>query len=428
MALAINPVGKIEDVQPESPQIYGDRYQHSIVDSAYQPETSILSTVQGTPRLVEYYRQYLGKQEEPLPFQPEGMALYQSYTRIKNLIIKDDGEGALNYDPDTGQSGKDFNAYVIFDLVPIRGDCFITDIGDGNAGLCIITEQPEIRNFTANKVYLITYKLVTILSNQMYDALNKRVVQELQYSKDSALNGGNAVIDTGDYNDQKELLKWCMTITANIFRKFFWNPEKTFALIEQGKPPTYDQYLVEFLCAIIPPELRQNYPFINRLSTQYGGREIGYYGDLNVFDILLRGDFHLLSQCSNRIGVVDVTRLYNTRAYGSIRNSKFEQVLVTNPENYGTMKAYVNMDGYPILNYNPDSSTSYFFSAEFYKGNPQGEFETLTLNTLRDRVIDRKRLLKYCETYFNLSPKDQLYQGAVLILIILACRKVQSGV
>ena len=428
MALAINPVGTLTDVEPEAPKIYSDRYKHSIVDSAYQPETSLLSTVQGTPRLVEYYRQYLGVTEEPLPFQPNGMALYQSYTRIKNLIIKDDGDGALNYDPDTGQGGKDYNAYVVFDLTPIRGDVFITDIGDGNAGLCLVTEQPEIRNFTANKVYLLTYKLIAILGENMFQELDKRVVDDLVYSKDSALNGGNAVIDTGAYQDQKELMKWLMTITGSLFRNFFWNPEKTFALIEAGKRPVYDQYLVEFLCNVIPAELHQNYPFINRLSTQYGGREIGYYGDLNIFDILLRGDFHLLSQCSNRIGVVDVTRLYNTRSYGSIRNSKFEEVLVTNPENYGVAEDYFNMEGYPILNYNPDKSTTYLFSAEFYKGNPQTEFEQLVLGILRDRLIDRKRLLKYCNTYFDLPRKDQLYHGAILVLIIQACRKVDVGV
>lgn len=428
MPLAITPVGQIKDVPAEAPKIYNERYKHSIVDSAYQPETSLLSMVDGAPRMVEFYHQFLGQTEEPLPFQPEGMALYQSYTRIKRMIIKQEGDGAYNYDPDTGQSAKEYNGYVIFDLTPIRGDVFIADIGDGNAGLFVLTEQPEIRNFTANKVYYITYKLVSFLTEQMFDALNKRVVKELVYSKDSAMNGGNAVISEGAYDDQKNLMKWLITITGHLYRNFYWNPEKTFALITQGEQKVYDQYLVEFLCAVTPPELRQGYPFINRLSTQYGGREVGYHGSLSIWDVLLRGDFHLLGQCSNRIGIVDVNRLYATRAYGTIRNSKFDQVLVTDPENYGNMQPYFNMDGYPILTYDADRSTTYMFTAEFYKGQASTEIEHLVLDILRDRVIDRKRLLKYCDTYFNLTRWEQLYYGAILILLIQATRKVDVGV
>lgn len=428
MPLAINPVGTIKDIPAEAPKIYNERYKHSIVDSAYQPETSILSMVGGTPRLVEYYRQYLGVTEEPFSFQPAGLALYQSYTRIKQMIIKDDGDGAFSYDPETGQSAKDYSSHVIFDLAPIKGDCFITDIGDGNAGLCMITEQPEIRNFTANKVYLVSWRMMGILSREMYGELNKRVVHDYVYSKDSALMGGNAVITTGDYEVQKSLMKWAITLSGHLFRTFYWNPEKTFALITNNQHKVYDQYLVDFLCTIIPNELREGYPYINRLSTQYGGREYGLHGELNIWDVLLRRDFNLLGQCNPRMGIVSTDRLYATRSYGTIRNSKFDKVIVGDPTLYNTMEAFFNMEGYPILTYDADNTTSYLFSANFYKGIPEGEFETLVLNILKDNVIDRKRLLKYCEGYFDLTKWQQLYYGGILILLILVTRKVDVGV
>lgn len=428
MALAINPIGTVKDVPPETPKIYNERYRHAIVDSSEQPETALLSMVSGSPQLTEFYHVFGGKQEEALPFQPSSLPIYQQYTRIKQLIIKVEGDGAYDYDPETGQSSKVYNAWVIFDLAPRQDDCFVVDIGDGNAGLMVITEQPEMRNVTANKVYMIAYRLVGILTKQLYDELDKRVVQELVYSKDSAMNGGNAVITPGDYNNQKDLMQWLITITGHMFRNFFWNSEDTFALITKGENKVYDQYLVNFLAAVIPPELRQGYPMINTLSTQYGGREIGYYGSLSIWDVLLRGDFHLLSQCSNRIGIIDVRRMYATRSYGTVRNSKFDQCLVTDPENYDTMEGFYNMDGYPILTYGADNTTTYLFNWEFYKGIPKTEIEHLVIDVLKNRVVDRPRMLRFCEKYFELSRWEQLYYGAILIFLIQVSRKIDVGV
>lgn len=424
MALSISPVGQPKPPEQETPRIYHNQFKHSLVDSAYQPETSLLVNVDGTPRLVEWYRQFLSADEEPLAFQPFDYSTYQSYTRIKNMVIKDEGDGAFNYNPDTGESSKDYQAYVIFDLVPIKGDVFITDIGDGNAGLCIVTEQPEMRNITANKVYLITYKMVAILSGEMYAELDRRVVKELVYSKDSALMGGNAVISEGDFDTQKQLFQWMYTIGETILRKFYWSTEETIYCPGPNNEKIYDQYLVEFLCAVIPPDLRGSYPFINRISTQYGGREFGRYGALTIFDVVLRKDFNLLSQCSNEAWLADVRRMASTRAYGNIRNTRFDWCVITDAHNYTNSEPYFNMDGYPILRFNPDKKITYLFSNEFYKGTPMSELEKLIIDVLKNNVIDRKALLKYCQGYFALPEHDQLYHGAFLLILLQASRKI----
>lgn len=427
MAFATKPVGEAKPLEKDAPKIYHEDYKHSIIDSAYQPEMSILSMVDGAPRLVEYYRQFLGRDEMPIAFQPNDVSTYQSYTRIKQLIIKQEGNGAYQFDPDTGQSTSMYSGYVIFDLTPIRGDVFIADIGDGKAGLFVLTEQPEIRNFTSNKVYYITYQLVSILSNNLWEELNKRVVSELVYSKDSAINGGNAVITTGDYDIEKKLMGWIRTISDYLMSTYYWNNEKTIA-IKEGQQWIYDPYLVEFITAVIPTSLRPRYAWINQPSIQYGGHEFGYNSTVNIWTVLLKRDFNLLPICKREAGKISTLSMSNTRLYGNIFNSTFDYVIVTDPDNFVPGERYYNFDGAVPYQAPKVEKFTYIFTEEFYQGLPQNDFESLIIDVLKNGVIDRRKLLAYCEGYFNLDYQAKLYNGAILMLLLQASRKIGTGI
>lgn len=450
MAFHTKKLGTVTEPTPDVPRIYSERYKHSIVDSQYNPSQNLLTMVSGTPRLVEYYRGVYNANEEPIPFQPGDINTYQSYTRIKQLIIKEQGEGSFNFDPTPGESTKTFSAYVLFDLTPIRGDMFITDIGDGNAGLFEIFEQPEIFNVTADKVYLVQYKFLQILSENIYEQLNARVVEELVYTKDSVLNGGNAVIDPGTFNVQNKLMDWIPTIAGHILNNHYWNSERTIALHDVDPnyvPPedvnremtnvpkvyVYDSYLVDFLCGMLTPELRGRYPHIQQLSTEYGGRDFGRQGHGNVWEIIKSRNFNLLSQCTHKATLIDSQWFYNTRYYGNIRNSKFTYVLVTNPEDYKKFTKDTSTTGNGVFGSfsfptpKPFKEVDYFLTESFFKGVPGNEFEYLLVDVLKNNIMDRPRLLKYCETYWELTPKEQLYQGAILLYLIQLSRKVNMG-
>lgn len=428
MPLAITPLGVDIPPEPEAPKIYSERYRHDIVDSAYQPETSILTMVEGAPRRVEWYNPSLGASEEPGSWGPSNAPVYQSYVRIKNVIIKQEGDGNYEYDPVTGQSDKTYNGFISFDVVPVIGSVFIADIGDGNAGLFNITAQPEIRNFTANKVYYIAYQLVGILTQDWFNMLETRVVDEKVYSKDSALLGGISVVTTGDFQDTQDVVHWLGTISSYLFRTFYWNPENTFVFDSPlgGGDKVYDEYLVNFLCAMITPDMRGTYPIINQFSTRYGGREFGFKGDINIWEVLLRGDWNLLPLCNNKASIIETTRLINTRLYGNLRSSKIRWFVATDPERFLVRAEYFNIDGYPILRPSAENNITYLFSEEFYKGTPVDPFEVMITETLQHHVVDRKKLLTYCrDTYFTLSPQLQLYHGAILLLLLHASQRVR---
>lgn len=428
MPLAINPVGTIETPEPETPKIYHERYRHSIVDSSFQPEKSLLTQVDGTPRLVQWFNPFLGADEEPSPFSPNGAPTYQSYTRIDNTIIHQEGAGAFNFDPETAESDRKFNAWIAFDLVPVKSAMFIADIGDGNAGLFQVPEQPAISNATANKVYYLSCQYVGILTKEWFDELNGRVVQQRVYNRDSALLGGATVVTEGEYELGKKLFQWRSTIGNYIMRNYYWNPERTFCWETVDKRKVYDPYLVNFLSAVMPADLRTLYPPINQLSTQYGGHEYGSFGDTNIWEVLLRGDFNLLSQCQRDAALIEVSRIQQTRMYGGVRSSKFDLFVATDPKRYLIYSEYYNADGFPILRASREQKLTYMFSEEFYTGVPMNEIEHLVFDILKNKMTDQKRLLAYCETYWDLSVTDKLYNGAILLMLLQVARRMGAPI
>jgi len=423
MSLAINPLGQVDAPVEERPKIYSDAYRHSIVDSAYQPEMSLLSMVDGTPRLTEIYRPFLGADEETFSFAPSNCPTYQSYTRISKALFKQEGDGAFDFDPEKGESSNTYQGWLSFDIAPTINTVMVFDIGDGNAGLARVTTQPEIRNITANKVYSVTVQMVCILTKDLWAELDARVVEELVYSKDSVLHGGVGLVTTKEFEVAGELFQWKGTIANAIMRNFYWDPERTIAWEYEGKK-VYDQYLVNFINAVMEPDYRTTYPIINQFSTEYGAREYGKGGDLNIWEVLLRGDFNLLDQCTNEAKIIETTRLVQTRFYGNLRSSKFQYFVATDPERYLTHKEYYNMEGFPILRPSHEEKITYLFSEGFYQHKPSGEFEELVYDILKNRLVDKPRLLKYCKTYFQLTKTEQLYNGAILLLLIQLTRRL----
>lgn len=425
MSLSINPLGKDIPPEPEVPRIYSDHYKHTIVESSYQPESSLLSMVEGSPRLGEYYRCAVGVSEEPFPFSVANTGTYQSYHRIKNVIIKQEGDGAFSFDPEKAESTKVTNGWVTADVRPNKYDLVIFDIGDGNAGLFTVIEQPEIRNITANKMFYLTYQFLSILTNEQFARLNERVTQEFIYSKDAELNGGQPLISHGEYQTGEELFKWKSTIANYLMRTFYWTPEKTIAFDMGSGQMVYDPYLVNFICAVLPPELRPMYPFINQFSFQYGGLEHGYSGTINLWEILLRGDFNLLPVCNNEAALIQVQRLVGTRTYGNLSSSKFYWFLATNPKDFQQYRAYFNFDGFPLMVPSAEQPhPGYVFSNEFFTGHPVDPFEQMVFAVLRDKVCDKKKLLDLCKGYFDLTKTKQLYNGAILLLLLEVSRRL----
>lgn len=430
MALAVSPLGSVESPEQETPRIYSEHYRHSIVDSNWQPEQGLLTNVEGTPRLFEVYVPYLGRDEELFPFDPSNVSTYRSYSRIKRMVIWQEGSGAFNFDPTTVESDIKYNGWWVAPghQPPSQFMVMIADIGDGLAGVFQTIETPEPKNVTANKAYYLTFQFLGVLTKEWNDLLVSRVLptRDWTYSKDSALHGGSAVVTDDGYDIGQQLFQWNQTIANSIMRNFYWDPERTISWVNADKYNVYDQYLVNFLVAMMPGDYRNTYPMINQFSTEYGGREFGKGGDINIWEVLLRGDFNLLSQCKHRAHLIQVVRLWQTRMYGGLASSKFDLFVATDADRYMIYRDYINSDGQPIWTDGKQEEIDYLFSEQFYQGQPQGEFEEIVTAVVRDRLMDHKRLLEYCKKYFTLTKREQLYNGAILLMLLKVARVLRS--
>lgn len=421
MALNITPIGDSNLPAPEAPRIYSEHYHHPIVDSVYQNENSLLSMVKGHPRLVEYYRHVVKSSTEAHAFQP-GSGVYQQYTRIKNVIIKE-SDLSFDFNPANATAGKTGSALTNFGLVPGKGDTFISDIGDGYAGLFNITDV-KFSEFTSNKVYTIDYVLVGIVTQAIAEELNSYVIEELYYSRDQHLNGGNPIITQGDYDYKKLINGWYPTLVHYIYETFYWETERTLSY-QIGNKNFYDPYLVKAFLNITNSEVLGTYPRLFTFSLEYGGNKAAQHGVYNIWDVLFRDDWNLLKRCSNQAALISSTVFYSTRLHGNIRSSDFDGVVVTDPQNFRDMSDWVSWND-NIANDNPAPPTpiDYLFSPDFYQGNPITPFEALVVDVFKNNIFDLAKIYNTLEGYWDLAPKEQLYYGVIMIAMIHKTRRM----
>lgn len=410
--------------------IYDKTYKHSLTASSYNEQRSFLSNVSGNPALVEYYRQVLDGSEAPFTLQPESIETYQSYTRIKGMIIKIDGDLNPTFDDDTGTMMTSGVAFVMSDLAPIIFDVFVMDIGDGKTALFHISTPPRIRTITMDKVYEVDFRSIAIMNKRIEENLNAKVIEDLVYSKDSAIRGGNAVISDTDFNDNKALNNFETLISRTLMENFYYHPERTIILPKVGTSEAdddlrYDPYLAQFLQYTIPVRRLGLQDGIEVINTDVGRRERGGV-KLTPWDMFTQNNFDRPEQYKSDYWVHHRDSLLNTRYYGGFFYCKLDTVIL-NKETGASKEAYryagplmtmmdvryddggVPKDGTPV---------QYYFSDEFYTGKPTKPNEKFIFDFFRDKIIDKKALLKILNDYWKMEPLDQLYMGGIYIRAI----------
>lgn len=425
--------GTLAKPVPE-PTVYDPGYRHSIVESVYTPHTSLLTNVTGTPVLCEYYRTAQGVSEEQLGLQLDDLATYQSYTRIRNLIIKFQGEEAFNFDDATGESAKTVTAYALLDLVPLLGDVFITDIGDGQAGLYQITQTPRIPTINADKVYEFDCTLIGLVTKEVADNLNSKVIKELVYSKDSALNGGNALLAKEDVDINKELDTQMRSIARYYLSRFYWESESTICLPvpivigERTFTHIYDQYLVEFVTNVFPMRMLGYMKPVSRLEVA-GYMNYGKNYQVTVWDLFKRCDWSILPSLKPSMWIKDRRDFFGTRMGSTFTDSKFDAAIINDEKAYETV-----LPPYYGYLYNGQYKTagtfelpSYIFTEKFYQGSYGNEFEKLLVDVFRDNLVNKKAILDQCKVFYDRKPEEQVYYGALLIGMIVKSRISNAG-
>ena len=399
-------------------------YKSEIIESRYVPQTSLLSMVPGTPTRTIFYRQYLGRSTEQISFQPESIETYQSYTRINNMIVKvDNGNGNYNFLPETGQATHQLTGYVLFDLVPNKGDLFIKDIGGGKAGLYTITEQPELRTIQADKVYYIEATLEAVMTQAIQNNLDTKTVKTLFYSKDSAVNGGNAVLTEDDYEMNKKLYDAKFAIMDDLLSRHYYAEEDTVIIPNEDNDRLYDPYLAKFLSYVIPANEIAPRNKIRTLNVQYWVTGTRMQEPMTVWDMFYRNDFSHPERYVNDFYTHYRSSMINTRFYGGIFFSKMDRAITVHQE--GAALAAYQYSGALVpaptagIPRRPVEGVpwTYFFGTDFFKGEGT-ETQQFIWRMFRDKTIDKRGLLDVLDGYWLLDDISKLYMGGIYLLAI----------
>lgn len=433
MAIVNTSEGAVKQPKQE-PVIYDPGYKHSIVDSRYTPSTSLLTNVDGVPVLVEYYRGVLGKSEEQIGVQINNVPTYQSYTRIRNMIMKFQGAEAFNFDEGKAESTAMVTAYVLFDLAPIIGDEFITDIGGGRAGLFQIIEAPRLKTYNVDKVYEVDCQLLGIVTQEIFDDLNKKVVQELVYSKDSALNGGNAIIARSDFDNGKKLDQAMRSIGKYFLSNFLWESENTICLpdpivLPEGRfERVYDPYLTGFTTDVFPLRMMGYTKPISRVSYD-GNIDFGKNYQVTIWDLFRQCDWSILPSLKKEMWIKDRRDFFGTRMGGTFSDTKFDAIIINDEKAFD--KVLPPYYGYSYCGQFQTKGTfklpTYIFTDKFYQGNYGNEFEKLLLNVFRDNLVDKGALLLECSKFYSYPLAQQVYYAPLLIGMIMRARISNAG-
>lgn len=404
-----------ETVLPES-------YHHTIVESRYIPHTSMLSEVPGMPTLVEWYRGSYGRDEEQHGFQPESIETYQSYKRINNLIVKlDDGKGNFSFNPENRQSSHEISGYLLFDLTPNIGDLFIKDIGDGRAGLYVLHNQPEIRTIHADKCYYFEATLTAVVTKTIMDNLNTKVIEELYYSKDSHIGGGNAVLTASDNSLNKKLYDLQAGIIDDILANHYFSDEQTIVIPNEDGDLLYDPYLAKFLGYVFPQKLMGSRKRIEVLNPNYYANDRKMQEPLTVWDMFYRQAFDSPMRFKQEFYTHDRHSTINTRQYGGMFFSKMDRCITVHEKgayrNPYLFAGALLPNGVPIAGVAPTEDGTkwdYFFGDDFYTGGGD-ETQSFVWRMFRDKTIDKKQLIDILNKFWDLDEKTKLYMSGIYV-------------
>ncbi|UPT53866.1 indole-3-glycerol phosphate synthase/phosphoribosylanthranilate isomerase [Vibrio phage phiKT1019] len=411
------------------PTVYAKEYRHAIVDSEYVPHTSLLHNVSGQPIRCDYYRQFLGQDEEVVGLQLNDISTYQSYTEIRNLVYKRDGDPSRNWNEERYEVNQTWVGHFLFDLTPLKADIFVQDIGDGRAGLVQLTKTPEPMNIYKDKVYMCECTLLAEMNQEIEDNIRSKVVETSWFSAESALNGGQAIITENDRTLNKKLDRWAYMISQHLLTTHYWNPERTIAIVEDDKLYYYDAFLVRYLQRVIPHKYIPGANPIESLNFNVG-RNFNYDKELTIWDCFIQGSFDFLPMVSKKLYKYNRTSLMSSRGYTGFLATKFDYILLPSELKFNELNSlYISRDN--GLGYRPPMEEGVevpnYFSEAFYAGSYADDFEQWCQEFFGKRTVDREKLLKLCEAYSTWGAKDQIYRAGLLVSAIMTSKRVFGG-
>jgi len=301
--------------EPKLPESKPDGYRVSFADSRVNNLRGMMAYIDGSPWTVDFYNQILDKHNDLKTFDPSQLAPYQTYSLIHDLEIRVTSPLDSQIDPQT-QIATVTGRANIGSYTPVNvEDVFVAEAsGTGKAIFRVTSVQRKTHN--VNSVYEIEYVLLYMVNQypSYYEVLKQKTTEEFYFVKDRLMDNGQPILKSSDFFDMRQLKVDYDRIAEDYFRMFLNKNHKTLVLPGQEKS-IYDNYLVEYIAAIVEVNQSHESRFVRRL----------FQGQDNVlhqpqfWEMMLKRDMSLLPYLNKKMGLISKNSGSNNSYIGSIR-------------------------------------------------------------------------------------------------------------
>lgn len=420
-------------------------FKSTIVDLKWEPRINLLTHIEGSSWVVDYYSQIINTDSNLSGQQFTKNAVYQSYTLIKDMEMKVSTPLSTSQDSETKAMTVTGGAILYPFIIPNEGDMFVADIGEGKKGVFRVTDSVK-KSIFKEACYEISYGLNSDdNTNNIFD-LNEKVVKTYFFHKDFLTYGQNPLLISSDNNVLINLDKSYRILAEQYFKKFFSNEFKTIMVPAQNFT-VYDHFLVDYL--------------LSEFSTR-DSQEIRHVKKLNVDDDLTMKcdsfwkalkcrDVSYLNTTFNKVGLLNTRQFTNDPVLEGIRYTGIEKVIYPSdasvtvdytqlaqnrildletlkpspilPGSDNAMVRAINLRGtieqvvesiYPVTvdNY-------YVLSQNFYNKNAtQSVLESAVWDYLEHKPTDYAQLLDTSKAYFKWGVLEQFYYIPIIMTLI----------
>lgn len=456
----INNNPPVKPTPPQEPYVTEKPYVGSEVDSERTPVSSLLPYVKGTPWQVDYYRQYLTKDEEASSEQVTREAVYQQYQLIRQFEFRVTSPLSTDFDEESGEHSMSGSANIYPSFKPIKGDMFTADLFDGRAGLFTIKDVRQ-KTIFQDSTYEVDYEIVDFLNDRRKHDLESKVVVHTVFVRDFALNQQNPLVLEEEWDTIQQLRKGVDVLCKQYFWALYNQETKSFPIPKQ-RVATYDQFLIKFVDYAFPVSQRDT---LKEVTKYYTGGDPSLTSK-TFWDLLIESDDSFEGFIVKEFDTISTRHFGLQPTLNSIAYSRFDRLLfpkdkdlndayltfhkreadhqrLDSPyslEEWGEMELRyavrrqilnglgevppadlyvplihpVGIDDYYVL-------TEYFYNQAIY-GQSQLELQTRAL--IKGNRLDASVLLKLLKDVPNWGPMEMFYYVPLLAFLI---RKAIGG-
>jgi hypothetical protein len=433
--------------QESALRITDPQYQGIAIDTRYIPVTDLLTHIEGSSWIVDYYSQVLDRDNGVEGQSVNTPAQFQQYRRVKSLELKVTTQLTASQDAATKKMSYAGAASMYPILIPNVGDMFVAETDDGRFAILMVTDSSR-KSFYKDSVFTIEYEMQDYAIPERMIDLESKVIGTFEYVRDYLQAGQNPLVEESVWRNISTLRNRAEGMLAAYTKQFFSREFNTFIVPGQSWP-TYDAWLVKTLAAMFEavdtPEL------LNMRILDCDDQES--MACTQLWDVLVQKDPQLLKFVNRRAGLVWVNRFTRNPMLNGIRWSGINQVvfpidveltpdqeliglepitdsqLVDVPSRRGRLEdllTQVNLPGLPYAKsplIHPVLIDDYYvLSKAFYHGETgnQSQLELMVGDYLNDRALNQQTLLAFCDTWHAWPRLAMFYYTPIVLLLIRA--------